>query len=114
MDEDSKNKENTRTNIAAIFILNCYVFPKVSKTLELKDNFYANTVYQSLINDKHLVIVPENKPDCVATLVELEDSHPTEENGIILYVVGLRRIKVKDFFRARLNNPVSCCLLLNS
>jgi len=112
MDEDFQNNELKRENVAAIFVGGCYVWPKVNKTITVTDLFYENTIYLSLINDKHLVIVPDSKLDCVGTIVELVNCKKIDHhNALELEVVGIKRFNITKFFRATLENIVRIIII---
>jgi len=110
MNEDFKGSELKRENLAAIYVSDCYVWPRVNQKIIVSDLFYENTIYLSLINDKNLVIVPSSNLDCPASIVELINTRKTENNTIEIEVVGIRRLRVTKFFRATLENIV---LILN-
>jgi ATP-dependent Lon protease len=97
-DEEQKNGENKKLdNIPAIFLKDCLVWPKIKKRVIVRDIMYNMTVSLSTMNDRSLVIIPnENNQENIASLVEIGS---ISQNGdiMIIQVEGLKRFKVESF-----------------
>jgi len=106
--------ELIRENVAALFVEGCIVWPKSKMRLKINDPVFENSIYQSSIHDKNLIIIPNNVPDSLCSLVELQNTRKNEQNSFEIEVIGVKRIKVKKFFKAASANPDELPLFLAS